>query len=123
VHAQFLSAEAGPCPVGREVLRELPTQGAASQNAVSGDEALNPEMGWLAAKCAGASILLVALWRVGRVIKRIAGPFREFLVEHDVLWEDYNIRTGGTYRRRTGRGDPPEPEDFYRKHQIEDPHF
>jgi hypothetical protein len=64
------------------------------------------------------SLVLVALWKISQIVKWVTEPFREFVREHDLLWEDYNIRTGGSYRRRTGRGNPPEPEDFYRDHHA-----
>lgn len=66
--------------------------------------------------------LLVALafiassWKVATIARVLVAPIREFIDEHDVLWEDYNIRTGGSYRRRTGRGSPPEPLDLSRPH-------
>ena len=63
-----------------------------------------------------AGTFLTAVSRIVHVVKSAAAPFREFISEHDVLWEDYNIRTGGNYRRSTGRGAPPEPEEFYRNH-------
>ena len=66
-----------------------------------------------------ASAILVAAWKITSVIRLVVNPIREFVAEHNVLWEDYNIRTGGGYRRSTGRGAPPEPEDFYRKHPID----
>jgi hypothetical protein len=47
----------------------------------------------------------------------LTAPFRQFISEHDVLWEDYNIRVGGVYRRSTGRGAPIDPEEFYRGHK------
>jgi hypothetical protein len=62
---------------------------------------------------------LTAIWRIGVIVKRISDPLREIFAEHNVLWEDYNIRTGGSYRRLTGRGRPPDPEEFYRAHPIE----
>lgn len=49
-----------------------------------------------------------------RAIKELTAPIREHMVEHDVMWEDYNLRTGGKYRRDTGRGNPPEPSDWHR---------
>jgi len=64
----------------------------------------------------GSGAFLAGLSKIARVAKEVIGPVREILSEHDVLWEDYNIRTGGEYRRSTGRGAPPEPEDYYRKH-------
>jgi hypothetical protein len=63
-----------------------------------------------------AGAVLTAVWKIGRFVKAIVSPVRQFMSEHDVLWEDYNIRTGGKYRRSTGRGGPPDPEDFYRAH-------
>jgi hypothetical protein len=63
-----------------------------------------------------AGTTLTALWKIGRFVKAILSPVRQFMSEHDVLWEDYNIRTGGKYRRSTGRGAPPDPEEFYRTH-------
>jgi hypothetical protein len=56
-----------------------------------------------------------------RVVKRLIHPIKEFISEHDVLWEDYNLRTGGDYRRSTGRGGPPDPEEFYRDHRLAHP--
>lgn len=72
--------------------------------------------GLLVSVIVGGSVVLAALWKIGRIINAIVQPVREFLSEHDILWEDYNLRTGGAYRRRTGRGAPPDPEDFYRDH-------
>jgi hypothetical protein len=60
------------------------------------------------------STVLVAVWKIAEIVKAITAPLRQFVSEHDVLWEDYNIRTGGAYRRSTGRGAPPDPEEFYR---------
>lgn len=65
-----------------------------------------------------AGTLIAALSKVVTGVKTIVAPIREFMYEHDVLWEDYNIRTGGSYRRTTGRGTPPEPEEWYRTHPI-----
>jgi hypothetical protein len=66
-----------------------------------------------------ASSLLAAAVTISKVAKSVISPIRQFISEHDVLWEDYNIRTGGSFRRNTGRGDPPEPEDFYKTHHEE----
>lgn len=66
------------------------------------------------------SAFLVAVWKIVAVIRLLVAPFRQFVSEHDVLWEDYNLRTGGTYRRATGRGAPPDPEEYYRKHPLDD---
>ena len=65
----------------------------------------------------GCGTLLVAVSRIVGVVKSAVLPIKEFFAEHDVLWEDYNIRTGGQYRRRVGRGTPPDPEEFYRQHK------
>lgn len=63
---------------------------------------------------------LTALWKIAQAAKALTAPLRQFISEHDVLWEDYNIRTGGHYRRSTGRGNPPDPEEFYRDTQPSD---
>jgi hypothetical protein len=50
------------------------------------------------------------IWLCTRWIVRIAKPLVQwasvFRIEHDILWEDYNIRSGGPYRRpeSAGRG-------------------
>ncbi len=67
-----------------------------------------------------AATVLTAVWKIGHFVNAIITPLRQFVSEHDVLWEDYNIRTGGRYRRSTGRGAPPEPEEFYRSHDDDD---
>lgn len=67
-----------------------------------------------------SSAVVVAAWKLARVIKLLIDPFREIMSEHNTLWEDYNLRTGGSYRRSTGRGAPPDPEEFYRKHPRAD---
>lgn len=61
-----------------------------------------------------ASTVLTAIWKLAAALHGLTAPLMRFITEHDVLWEDYNIRTGGSYRRSIGRGSPPEPEDFYR---------
>jgi hypothetical protein len=61
-----------------------------------------------------SSTVLAALWKIAQITRALTAPIRQFLSEHDVLWEDYNYRTGGKYRRTTGRGAPPDPEEFYR---------
>jgi hypothetical protein len=61
----------------------------------------------------GAAALISAVRRIVDATHALAAPLRQFISEHDVLWEDYNIRTGGAYRRATGRGAPPDPEEFY----------
>ena len=63
-----------------------------------------------------AAAVLGAVWKAGRLVKSLSAPIREFISEHNVLWEDYNIRVGGTYRRATGRGAPLDPEEYYRGH-------
>lgn len=63
-----------------------------------------------------AGMALEGVKRIASTVKMVLAPIRELIQEHDVLWEDYNIRTGGGYRRTTGRGTPPDPEEFYRKH-------
>ena len=65
-----------------------------------------------------AGAIAAAVGKVVRFAKDLAAPIHEFVGEHDVMWEDYNFRTGGVYRRRTGRGMPPDPEEFYRVHPI-----
>lgn len=67
-----------------------------------------------------SATVLTAVTKIGRVVSSVVAPVRQFMSEHDVLWEDYNIRTGGTYRRATGRGAPPDPEEFYRNHPPAD---
>jgi hypothetical protein len=64
----------------------------------------------------GSSAFLAAVWKIAGMVRAMTAPLRQFMSEHDVLWEDYNIRTGGKYRRATGRGAPPDPEEFYRTH-------
>ena len=61
-----------------------------------------------------ASAALAAVWKVSHILRLLINPIRDFVDEHNVLWEDYSIRTGGKYRRAVGRGGAPEPEDFYR---------
>jgi hypothetical protein len=63
-----------------------------------------------------ATTVLASVWKIAQIIRALTAPLRQFVSEHDVLWEDYNIRTGGKYRRTTGRGAPPDPEEFYRMH-------
>lgn len=63
-----------------------------------------------------SSAVLVGLWKLSHVVQALIGPLRQFISEHDVMWEDYNMRTGGSYRRSTGRGAPPDPEEHYKKH-------
>jgi hypothetical protein len=67
-----------------------------------------------------AVAIVVSVWKVSRVAKAVIMPIRQFVSqfvsEHDVMWEDYNLRTGGTYRRAIGRGCPPNPEEFYQHH-------
>jgi hypothetical protein len=67
-----------------------------------------------------AGALLTAIRKIVDAGKALAAPLRQFLSEHDVLWEDYNLRTGGSYRRSTGRGSPPDPEEFYRDDDDDD---
>ena len=62
--------------------------------------------------------LAVAVRRIVIFCQSVVAPIKEFVSEHNVLWEDYNIRTGGRYRRSTGRGDPPDPEEYYRTHHA-----
>jgi hypothetical protein len=61
------------------------------------------------------SVFLTAIWKALDALRAITAPFRQFVGEHDVMWEDYNIRTGGTYRRAIGRGAPPDPEEYYER--------
>jgi hypothetical protein len=72
---------------------------------------------FLIAVLIASSVVLTAVWKIAHVLRAFTAPLRQFVSEHDALWEDYNIRTGGTYRRATGRGAPPDPEDFYRAHE------
>jgi hypothetical protein len=60
--------------------------------------------------------IVVGIWKVSRIAKAVMLPFRLYINEHDVMWEDYNLRTGGTFRRAVGRGCPPNPEEFYQRH-------
>lgn len=69
----------------------------------------------VAALLGSSRAIVVAL--VGSA-RAVVMPIREHLEEHDILWEDYNERTGGHYRRRSGRGSPPEPSDYYREHRL-----
>jgi hypothetical protein len=82
---------------------------------------LSPQSQW--AIIAGSVILagafLTGLSKIVTGIKIVVAPLRELMSEHNVLWEDYNIRTGGSYRRTTGRGTPPDPEEFYRSHPLD----
>ncbi len=48
--------------------------------------------------------ILLASWRLASVLRRLVHPFLLRVEEHDVLWEDYALRTGGSFRRRVGRG-------------------
>lgn len=59
------------------------------------------------------AIILGALRRLYMILKLVTDPIKQFIGEHNVMWEDYNIRTGGDYRRATGRGSPPEPCEFH----------
>jgi hypothetical protein len=86
---------------------DLPLTGVSSQ------------WGILIAAIVVAGTVLAAISRVASAVRMVVAPIREFMSEHDVLWEDYNIRTGGGYRRTTGRGTPPDPEEFYRKHPVD----
>lgn len=70
---------------------------------------------FLIAVIIASASLLTAVVKAVRAVKYLSAPIRQFLSEHDVMWEDYNIRTGGTYRRATGRGNPPDPEEFHGK--------
>ncbi len=65
-----------------------------------------------------ALTFIVSAWKVIVVVKKVVIPVVQVFEEHNVLWEDYNIRTGGPYRRRTGRGAPPEPSEFYRQQSL-----
>ncbi len=62
------------------------------------------------------SAILLGIWKASRVVTAVIGPIRQFMIEHDVMWEDYSMRTGGKYRRAIGRGGAPEPEEFYERH-------
>jgi hypothetical protein len=61
-----------------------------------------------------ASVILTAFMKLTSAVKALTLPLKQFVAEHNILWEDYNLRTGGQYRRSRGRGSPPDPEEFYR---------
>jgi hypothetical protein len=56
---------------------------------------------------------LTAIWKIGQIVKRAGAPLKELMQEHNILWEDYNIRAGGSYRRASGRGNPVDPAELY----------
>lgn len=73
-------------------------------------------LGTLLIIASGVATAIVLFSKFIHAMKDLTAPIREHFVEHDVMWEDYNLRTGGHYRRNTGRGNPPEPEDWHREH-------
>ena len=66
-----------------------------------------------------ASAILMAAWKLSMLVRMLISPIRDFVDEHNVLWEDYSIRTGGKYRRAIGRGGAIDPEEFYRHHAAD----
>lgn len=52
-----------------------------------------------------ATIFLCTRWAL-RTMKPLVQWASVFRIEHDILWEDFNVRTGGPYRRpdSAGRG-------------------